>query len=52
MTHEAGHWLMLSDLYNGRDSLLTMYGYGDYGELYKDTLAYGDELGVEKIYKP
>jgi hypothetical protein len=50
MTHEAGHWILLSDLYNGRDSLLTMYGYGSTGEISKDTLAYGDELGVEKAY--
>lgn len=50
MTHEAGHWLMLSDLYNGKDSLLTMYGYGSLGEIAKDTLGYGDELGLEKAY--
>jgi len=50
MTHEAGHWLMLGDLYNSTDSELTMYGYGSTGELKKDTLGYGDELGVERIY--
>jgi hypothetical protein len=50
MTHEAGHWIMLGDLYNGKDSLLTMYGYGSTGEISKDTLAYGDELGVEAVY--
>ncbi|MCX6000680.1 MAG: hypothetical protein NTU41_14160, partial [Chloroflexi bacterium] len=50
MTHEAGHWLNLSDLYSGTQSELTMYGYGATGELKKDTLAYGDELGVEAIY--
>lgn len=52
MTHEAGHWLMLGDLYNSRDSALTMYGYGSEGETRKDTLGYGDELGVEKAYGP
>jgi len=50
MTHEAGHWLMLGDLYNSTDSELTMYGYGSTRELKKDTLGYGDELGVEYIY--
>jgi hypothetical protein len=51
MTHEAGHWLMLGDLYNTiKDSELTMYGYGAKGELKKDTLGYGDELGVEAVY--
>jgi len=50
MTHEAGHWIMLGDLYNSRDSELTMYGYGATGELKKDTLGYGDELGVERVY--
>jgi len=51
MTHEAGHWIMLNDLYNGKDSALTMYGYGSTGELKKDTLGYGDELGVELAYR-
>jgi hypothetical protein len=50
MTHEAGHWLSLDDLYGGTQSELAMYGYGATGELKKDTLAYGDELGVESIY--
>jgi hypothetical protein len=52
MTHEAGHWIMLGDLYSSRDRLLTMYGYGATGELTKDTLGYGDELGVERVYGP
>jgi len=51
MTHEAGHWIMLGDLYSNRDSALTMYGYGAKGELKKDTLGYGDELGVERVYR-
>jgi hypothetical protein len=41
---------MLGDLYNSKDSKLTMYGYGSEGELIKDTLGYGDELGVERVY--
>jgi hypothetical protein len=52
MTHEAGHWILLNDLYNAKDSLLTMYGYGSKGEISKDTLGYGDELGIEKAYGP
>jgi hypothetical protein len=31
---------------------LTMYGYGALGELKKDSLGYGDALGVRKIYGP
>lgn len=50
MTHEAGHWLMLNDLYKIKDSKLTMYGYGDVGEISKDSLGYGDELGLEAAY--
>ncbi|MBI2869808.1 MAG: hypothetical protein HYX96_08295 [Chloroflexi bacterium] len=50
MTHEAGHWIMLGDLYKSSDSELTMYGYGAPQELKKGTLAYGDELGVERVY--
>jgi hypothetical protein len=50
MTHEAGHWILLSDLYTTRDSYLTMYGYGSTGEIMKNTLGYGDEFGVEKAY--
>jgi hypothetical protein len=50
MTHEAGHWIMLNDLYNNKDGDLTMYGYGSPGELKKVTLGYGDELGIESAY--
>ena len=50
MTHEAGHTLMLKDLYDSTDRDLTMYGYGSYGELKKDTLGYGDFLGLNAIY--
>lgn len=50
MTHEAGHWLMLLDLYQWRTQKLTMYGYGDLGELQKRTLGLGDKLGIDRIY--
>jgi len=50
MTHEAGHWIMLGDLYNNKDSFLTMYGYGSMAELKKDTLGYGDVLGMKQAY--
>ena len=50
-THEFGHFLALfSDLYNTRDAQLTMYGYGDYAELQKDSLAKGDCLGITAAY--
>jgi hypothetical protein len=50
ITHEAGHTLMLNDLYDSTDADLTMYGYASYTELKKDTLGYGDFLGLNKIY--
>ena len=53
LTHEIGHWLGLDDLYskNGYDDHdLTMYGYGDKGELKKDTLAPGDTAGIGALY--
>jgi hypothetical protein len=54
-THEAGHTLMLDDIYDDtgtdtREKLLTAYGYGSYRELIKDTLQAGDYLGVNSIY--
>jgi len=54
-THEAGHTLMLDDIYDDNDGvpgeeLLTMYGYGSYKELLKDTVQRGDHLGVCHIY--
>ncbi|MDP2947932.1 MAG: hypothetical protein Q8P22_00125 [Chloroflexota bacterium] len=49
-THEAGHTLMLLDMYDASHANLTMYGYGDYAEMRKDTLAKGDDLGVKAIY--
>jgi len=49
-THEAGHTLMLDDLYTSAASALTMYGYGDYGETYARTLGAGDISGIKAIY--
>lgn len=50
MTHEAGHWLMLGDLYTNAASQQTMYGYGSMGELKARTLESGDVAGLRKIY--
>jgi hypothetical protein len=52
MTHEFGHWCGLDDLYDDADYWLTMYGYADYGETYKQTLGLGDILGLQKVYGP
>ncbi len=49
-THEAGHTLMLDDLYMSGASALTMYGYGDFGETYAMSLGKGDVSGIEAIY--
>lgn len=50
LTHEVGHWMGLNDLYGAADHDLTMYGYGDKGELKKDTLANGDNAGLNALY--
>jgi hypothetical protein len=50
MTHEFGHWCGLNDLYDDADYWLTMYGYADYGETYKQTLGLGDILGLQAVY--
>ena len=50
VTHEFGHWCGLADLYNNRDYWLTMYGYSNYGEVYKRTLGLGDINGLRKVY--
>jgi len=49
-THEAGHTLMLDDLYMKEASQLTMYGYGSYGQTYAISLGAGDISGIEAIY--
>jgi len=49
-THEAGHVVGLADLYEGKYSELTMYGYSDEGETKKRSLESGDILGAQKLY--
>lgn len=49
-THEAGHMLMLDDLYGWSNRSLTMYGYGSPNQRSKDSLGTGDRLGVRAIY--
>ena len=49
-THEAGHTLMLDDLYTDETNALTMYGYGDFGETYAISLGVGDKSGINAIY--
>lgn len=50
MTHEAGHWLVLNDLYTSSAGDQTMYGYASDRELKKRSLESGDIAGVIKIY--
>jgi len=50
MTHEAGHWLMLNDMYYDAASEQTMYGYASDTELKKRSLEDGDLAGVRRIY--
>lgn len=49
-THEHGHIFGLSDLYNGKDKYLTMYGYAAPGETLKRTLGSGDVAGIKALY--
>jgi len=48
-THEFGH-NGLADLYTRSAKPLTMYGYSNYGETKKQTLATGDILGIQALY--
>jgi len=50
MTHEAGHWLVLGDLYASYNTDKTMYGYSGEFELMKRSLTSGDSAGIQKIY--
>lgn len=50
MTHEAGHWLKLNDLYYDAAIEQTMFGYALDGELKSRSLEAGDTDGVRKIY--
>ena len=49
-THEVGHVVGLADLYEDKNSELTMYGYGSIGETIKISLAGGDIEGAQYIY--
>ena len=49
-THELGHAVGLSDIYNSSCSLVTMYGYSNYGEIQKRILEQPDILGLQKMY--
>lgn len=49
-THEAGHTLVLDDLYQDQYAEMTMYGYSDYGEVKKISLEPGDIAGLQKLY--
>jgi len=49
-THEAGHTLVLNDLYQSQYTQMTMYGYSDYGEVEKISLEAGDIAGVQALY--
>ncbi|MBK5191003.1 MAG: matrixin family metalloprotease [Methanosarcinales archaeon] len=48
-THEFGH-NGLNDLYSSPSVALTMYGYGDFGDIEKRTLGTGDISGIQKLY--
>lgn len=50
MTHEAGHWLQLNDLYGLVAAGQTMCGISSDGELKKRNLESGDLAGVKIIY--
>lgn len=49
-THEAGHTLLLLDLYSSAENEETMYGYASTGEISKRTLYTGDLAGLRHIY--
>ncbi|MFC1972360.1 matrixin family metalloprotease [Chloroflexota bacterium] len=49
-THEAGHWLILGDMYNKPANEQTMYGISAEFELQKRSLESGDKAGIIEIY--
>ena len=48
-THEFGH-NGLNDLYMPKSAALTMYGYGDSGEIHARDLGTGDISGIQALY--
>jgi len=50
VTHEAGHWSGLGDIYDTTYWAMTMYGYTVYGETIKISLEPGDIAGVQAVY--
>ena len=50
VTHEAGHWSGLDDIYDDTYWAMTMYGYTHYGETIKISLEPGDIAGVQAVY--
>jgi hypothetical protein len=49
-THEAGHTMVLEDLYQDQLSEMTMYGYSADGEVKAISLEPGDIAGVQALY--
>ena len=49
-THEIGHGLGLSDLYESSCTEVTMYGYSQEGETKKRTLGQADITGIQALY--
>ncbi|MEM5871491.1 MAG: matrixin family metalloprotease [Candidatus Aenigmatarchaeota archaeon] len=49
-THETGHGLGLSDVYQSACSEVTMYGYSWEGDIGKRTLEQADIIGLQKLY--
>ncbi|MHA2068519.1 MAG: matrixin family metalloprotease [Candidatus Thorarchaeota archaeon] len=49
-THEAGHTMVLEDLYQSQFTEMTMYGYSTEGEVKAISLEPGDIAGVQALY--
>lgn len=49
-THELGHSVGLSDIYNNACSTVTMYGYSWEGDMQKRSLEQPDIIGLQKLY--
>ncbi len=50
LTHELGHWMGLDDHYTASYTENTMFGYGEKGEIKKNTLTAGDVAGLSGLY--